>query len=120
MRAIKKPVEITAYQVDDPTDINNGQAWLHAEAGDWVITGTSGEQYPCADDIFRATYDNVYDDVYRKVPVEVEVEQATDYGTIMTLEGPEPYEPTDWIVTGVHGEQYPVRDDVFFDIYELV
>ena len=120
MRAIKKAVEIIAYQVDAPTDINNGQGWLHANAGDWIITGTSGEQYPCADDIFRATYENVYDDVYRKVPIEVEVEQATDYGTIMTLEGLEPYEPTDWIVTGVQGEQYPVRDDVFFDIYELV
>lgn len=26
--------------------------------GDWLITGVSGERYPCRDDIFQATYEN--------------------------------------------------------------
>lgn len=25
--------------------------------GDWIITGASGEHYPCKDEIFRATYE---------------------------------------------------------------
>ena len=27
--------------------------------GDWIITGVSGERYPCKPDIFAATYDKV-------------------------------------------------------------
>ena len=27
--------------------------------GDWIITGVKGEVYPCKDDIFRATYEEV-------------------------------------------------------------
>ena len=27
--------------------------------GDWLITGVAGEKYPCKDDIFRATYEEV-------------------------------------------------------------
>lgn len=27
--------------------------------GEWVITGVKGENYPCKDDIFRATYEPV-------------------------------------------------------------
>ena len=30
--------------------------------GDWIITGIKGEQYPCKDDIFRATYEPVEDE----------------------------------------------------------
>jgi hypothetical protein len=30
---------------------------------DWVIRGVKGEYYPCKDDIFRMTYDEVTDDV---------------------------------------------------------
>ena len=29
--------------------------------GDWIITGVSGERYPCKDEIFRATYNAVQD-----------------------------------------------------------
>jgi hypothetical protein len=32
---------------------------MRANPGDWVIKGVKGELYPCKDDIFRATYDEV-------------------------------------------------------------
>ena len=28
--------------------------------GDWVITGVKGERYPCKDDVFKMTYDEVH------------------------------------------------------------
>lgn len=31
--------------------------------GDWVITGTAGERYPCKPDIFEATYEPVGEEV---------------------------------------------------------
>lgn len=31
-----------------------------AEPGDWIIRGIKGEFYPCKDDVFRMTYDEVH------------------------------------------------------------
>lgn len=31
--------------------------------GDWIITGIKGENYPCKQDIFEATYDPVVEDL---------------------------------------------------------
>ena len=39
---------------------------------------------------------------------------------IETLEGNHEITPTDWIVTGVKGERYPVKDDIFKMTYEKV
>jgi hypothetical protein len=32
---------------------------MRADVGDWIITGIKGEKYPCRDDIFRETYEEV-------------------------------------------------------------
>ena len=32
---------------------------MKAEAGDYIITGVKGEQYPCKPDIFQKTYEPV-------------------------------------------------------------
>ena len=32
--------------------------------GDWIITGISGEKYPCKPDIFEATYEKVDESEY--------------------------------------------------------
>lgn len=32
---------------------------MTANKGDWIIRGIKGEIYPCKDDIFRATYEEV-------------------------------------------------------------
>lgn len=32
---------------------------MRVKNGDWVITGIKGEKYPCRDDIFRKTYEEV-------------------------------------------------------------
>lgn len=34
---------------------------MTADPGDWIIKGVQGEFYPCKDEIFRATYDEVSD-----------------------------------------------------------
>lgn len=78
----KKPVEIEATQFtrDNGFDfidpditlrrVNNDEWYLEidtlegtmtATEGDWVITGISGERYPCKPDIFDATYEPVED-----------------------------------------------------------
>ena len=70
---------------------------------------------------------------FRKKPVVIEATQwfkmgdhpevlkAPDgYGTIYTLEGAHTVTPGDWIITGVKGEHYPCKPDIFEMAYEPV
>lgn len=40
------------------------------------------------------------------------------HGWIDTLEGGHVVSPGDWIITGVHGEHYPCKPDIFSKTYE--
>lgn len=73
---------------------------------------------------------------FRKKPVVIEAEQwfpgkeivgvrigrdefwDEDGAHICTLEGPLHVSPGDWIITGVKGERYPVKDEIFKMTYE--
>lgn len=43
-----------------------------------------------------------------------------DHGWIDTLEGGHNVCPCDWIITGVKGEQYPCKDEIFKMTYEEI
>ena len=55
----KKPIVIEAYQTDVEIIIPTLEGDMKASAGDWIITGVHGEQYPCKPDIFEKTYEEV-------------------------------------------------------------
>jgi len=57
---------------------------------------------------------------FRKRPVVIEAERLTERVEIETLEGVMTGNPGDWIITGVAGERYPCRDDIFRATYEPV
>jgi len=75
---------------------------------------------------------------FRKKPIEIEAEQwfpgkqvagvverdNTNYHHaghfVETLEGLMKVSPGDWIITGVKGEKYPCKPDIFAATYELV
>ena len=72
---------------------------------------------------------------YRKKPVVIEATQWFKHGDhpavllgvrfdgrpyIETLEGPHLVTPGDWIITGVKGEHYPCKPDIFEVTYEEV
>ena len=54
---------------------------------------------------------------FRKKPVVVEAYQTSESMEIDTLEGKMKADPGDWIITGVDGEQYPCKPDVFQKTY---
>lgn len=58
----KKPVIIEAYQTKEELDIQTLEGIMHANIGDWIITGVNGEKYPCKPDIFEKTYEPVVDE----------------------------------------------------------
>ena len=57
---------------------------------------------------------------YRKKPVVIEAYQTDKVMYIETLEGIHKANVGDYIITGVHGEQYPCKPDIFKKTYELV
>ena len=57
---------------------------------------------------------------YRKKPVIIEAEVLTERTKIETMEGILTGEVGDYLITGVKGEQYPCKPDIFEMTYELV
>ena len=55
---------------------------------------------------------------FRKKPVVIEAYQTLEPMEIETLEGTMRAESRDWIITGVQGEQYPCKPDIFAATYE--
>nr|WP_304358291.1 hypothetical protein [Clostridium paraputrificum] len=57
---------------------------------------------------------------YKKKPVIVSAYQTKEEVIIYTLEGPMKANVGDYIITGVNGEKYPCKPDIFKKTYELV
>lgn len=57
---------------------------------------------------------------FRKKPVVIEAIQVTREIVVKTLEGDMTANVGDWLITGVNGEQYPCKPDIFEKIYEPV
>lgn len=57
----KRPVTITAQRMREAFAVETMEGSLRGKAGDWLITGVKGEQYPCDDEVFRATYEPATD-----------------------------------------------------------
>lgn len=58
--------------------------------------------------------------LYRKKPIIIQAEQTKVRKVIKTLEGDMVANPGDWIITGVKGEKYPCKPDIFSETYEKV
>lgn len=57
---------------------------------------------------------------FRKKPVIIEAIRISKKMTVETLEGVMTGNPGDWLITGVNGEQYFCKDDIFHKTYEPV
>lgn len=116
----KRPVEVSAYQwfevspyvegvkrdVDyyrhPPVDPKTGEVSAAANA---VRLGRLSHSDPAVPERFRREGCDALMD---------------DHGYIDTLEGGHTVCPGDWIITGVQGERYPCKPDIFAATYEAV
>lgn len=57
---------------------------------------------------------------FKKKPIIIEAYQTDKEIIIQTLEGPLKADIGDWIITGIRGEKYPCKPDVFVKTYEPV
>lgn len=55
---------------------------------------------------------------FKKKPVVIEAYKTDKELIIQTLEGPMKADPGDWIITGIRGEKYPCKPDIFDRTYE--
>lgn len=55
---------------------------------------------------------------YRKIPVVIDATRLTERIEIQALEGTMVGQPGDWLITGVAGEQYPCKHEIFIKTYE--
>ena len=55
---------------------------------------------------------------FKKKPLVVEAYQTKKTLKIKTLEGVMTASPGDWIITGIRGEKYPCKPDIFKQTYD--
>lgn len=94
MKFRKKPVVVEAYQWFHVCDYVEG---IKRDV-DYYRTPTMDGQTPCKHCDVLMHY----------------------HGWIDTLEGGHVVCPSDWIITGVRGEKYPCKTDIFTKTYEAV
>lgn len=101
MKFRKKPVVIEAVQWFPPGDRHHDPAMLSHRKGNSV----SPPDYRQPGDLYQFT----------TIPG-----MGDDKFFIKTLEGDMQVSPGDWIITGVAGEKYPCKPDIFDKTYEPV
>lgn len=58
-RAMKKPIPITVYRMDESFSVETLEGTMEGKKDDWLMVGIRGEMYPCDADIFAGSYDIV-------------------------------------------------------------
>lgn len=107
MKFRKKPVVIEASQW-----FKNGD---HPLDGDQFVTDNDGNTFRCEGEVVRG---------FRRPDVSGDTfcqhchNSMHSHGWIDTLEGGHIVCPGDWIITGVKGERYPCKPDIFAATYE--
>lgn len=101
----KKPVVIEAHQWfkngDHPFDYDADKAYLSKDVEGQIVRRFNHPEKPGAD------YCKCGKPYHR-------------HGWIDTLEGGHIVCPGDWIITGIEGEHYPCKPDIFAKTYEKV
>ena len=87
---------------------------------DAVPIDVTAKKYSDQLDITLGTTNTMKIKKYRKKPVVIEAYQTDKVLTIHTLEGDMIASKGDYIITGVDGEQYPCKPDIFEKTYEPV
>lgn len=108
----KKPVEVEAHQW-----FRNGDHPLD-DVGETMIDPLTGVEYERLEGnlvrYFRRPEPEYAGDKVHDICGRI----WHDHGWIDTLEGGHTVCPGDWIITGVQGEHYPCKPDIFAETYE--
>lgn len=56
----------------------------------------------------------------KKKPIPMRCIQIQEPFEVETLEGVMKGQPGDWLMIGIHGEMYPIADEIFKKTYDLI
>jgi len=56
-KALKKPIPIKCIQIPEAFEVYTLEGVMKGSPGDWLMVGVNDEMYPCANEIFKKTYD---------------------------------------------------------------
>ena len=110
MKVRKKPLEVQAHQW-----FANGD---HPDDNQWLVQPENGSAPFLSEGAVVRYYR--HPDVDGATPCTQCQEVMHDHGWIDTLEGGHTVCPGDWIITGVKGEYYPCKPDIFDLTYEFL
>lgn len=92
---------------------------VDVEAHQWTKNGDHPEDGPCERE-GRIVRRFRRPDISGEKQCDICGRTMHDHGWIDTLEGGHRVCPGDWIITGVKGERYPCKPDIFDETYEPV
>jgi hypothetical protein len=114
MKFVKKPVVIEATQWfkngDHPDDYIHAMHGIGPDGNEKVFSANERREGNWEGDIVQY-YRTPNDDGRRTCEKCLNI--MHDHGWIDTLEGGHTVCPGDWIITGVKGERYPCKPDIF-------
>lgn len=118
----KKPVHIKIEPVEEARTIKTLEGAQDIEPGQYLATGTKGEQWAFGQNVFD-TYEPVpgREGYYTKsADVTVEAVRLAHPIEVRRPGWKHEGEPGDWLVTLAPDDQYVVKADVFAETYEPV
>lgn len=123
MRYRKKPIEVEAYRWfhngDHPNDDSEFITLTQEEINVLLKAGIHANSEPFLTEGKVVRYYNNPDDFSDRICSKCQNEMHI-HGWIDTLEGGHIVCPGDWIITGIKGEYYPCKPDIFEQTYEEV
>jgi len=117
-----KPRKVFAVEQYQGGQLSSGGKTYLFKAGDYIVKDVVGDGSKWVVDkkVFAKSYEHIEGRFYNKLPTELSFIKAEKPGKIETLEGDMNYEAGDLIMTGVKGEQWPVSQKRFLEIYEII
>jgi hypothetical protein len=120
LTVVERIGRVTATQLDAARSwyTANGDL-LSGAAGDWLVVDESGGERTVAAKAFADTYRHVEGKTYERFGT-MWARKAEHHEIVDTWEGPAVAEPGMWIMTGPHGNHWPVPNDTFEQGYRIV
>lgn len=126
MKCIKRPTPVQVVFAECNGEIQSLEGRVAYVAGDAIVTGPGGEQWPVRRERFAQTYAPLSGismgeaGEYSKMALVVEARQVACQTSVTTDTGQLMAKPGDWIVTAPDGARWVVDGDIFTQTYTLL
>lgn len=122
IKVFKRPIPVKAEQLTEARTIQTMEGPVEAAAGDWLMTGVKGEQWPIKPAKFAATYEPVEGKAgyYAKKKQVVTAYTLSEPMTVKTSWGAEiAGKKGDWLVAASPEDRWIVEAQIFQETYAV-